>query len=162
MRRRWHNFPWTSQEPFPVLPVDRKNVNLSVLTKLKDYLPCTPVELKGYKKMINLPDWLVWHSIPVKSKKRFSGDALYVQESGRFSGVQKKAVCHTVQPADLHHQSSHRIAKRDLCDGGNCERMTNRCIRWQNKEREKLATTIRPQTSIATDRYNKKCQNQRR
>jgi hypothetical protein len=85
-------FPVDTTGAVTVRPVDRKNVNLSVLTKLADYLSCTPVEPKGYKKMINLPDWLVWHSIPIKSKKRFPVARCMCRKVAAFQ-VSKKRLC---------------------------------------------------------------------
>jgi hypothetical protein len=35
-----------------------------------DYFPAdTPVEIKGYKNILDLPDWMNEHGIPAKSQK---------------------------------------------------------------------------------------------
>jgi hypothetical protein len=54
--RETAQFRVQTPEPFPVQPVHIKSLNLSVLTKLADFLLRAPVEPMGYKKMINLPD----------------------------------------------------------------------------------------------------------
>jgi hypothetical protein len=49
----------------------------SVLEVLALYIPSAPVEEKGYKNMINLPDWVIIRKIIIKFKKSF--------ENGRIS-----------------------------------------------------------------------------
>jgi hypothetical protein len=49
----------------------------SFLEVLALYIPSVPVEEKGYKKMINLPDWVTIRRIIIKFKKSF--------ENGRIS-----------------------------------------------------------------------------
>jgi len=43
----------------------------SVLELLALYIPSAPVEEKGYKNMINLPDWVTIRKIIIKFKKSF-------------------------------------------------------------------------------------------
>jgi hypothetical protein len=46
--------------------IDFKNVYKAVLVQIGVYIPSAPVEEKGYKRMINLPDWLNMQNIFLK------------------------------------------------------------------------------------------------
>ena len=49
----------------------------------------TPVETKGYKNIINLPDWLSDHGIRVKSEKPYGDGTIYLLDTCPFSSVHK-------------------------------------------------------------------------
>jgi hypothetical protein len=46
-----------------------------------------PVETKGYKNIVNLPDWLKSHSIFIKFKKSYVNGFLYTLEQCPFSSA---------------------------------------------------------------------------
>jgi hypothetical protein len=52
----------------PYKPTDIKVGYKAVLLQMGVYIPSAPVEEKGYKRMINLPDWLNIHNIFIKLK----------------------------------------------------------------------------------------------
>ena len=47
-------------------PGDLKIAYKAVLLQMGVYIPSAPVEEKGYKRMINLPDWLNMQNIFIK------------------------------------------------------------------------------------------------
>jgi hypothetical protein len=48
-----------------------------------------PQEIKGYKNILNLPDWLHKHDIAVKSEKPYANGHLYILDQCPFSPVHK-------------------------------------------------------------------------
>jgi P4 family phage/plasmid primase-like protien len=55
-----------------------------------DQLPSeVPVEIKGYKNITNLPDWLNGHGIIVKSQKPYAGGTIFTLEQCPFSTAHK-------------------------------------------------------------------------
>jgi hypothetical protein len=48
-----------------------------------------PVETKGYKNIVNSPDWLREHGIAVKSEKPYSNGFLYTLDQCPFSSAHK-------------------------------------------------------------------------
>jgi len=53
-------------------PAGIKNVNIDCLTRLARYMPSAPVEIKGYKIIVNLPDWQKIYQNRLKFKKKFA------------------------------------------------------------------------------------------
>ena len=49
----------------------------------------SPVETKGYKNIVKLPDWLFQHNIFVKSEKPYQNGRIYLLESCPFSSDHK-------------------------------------------------------------------------
>ena len=49
----------------------------------------SPVEIKGYKNILKLPDWLFEHNISVKSEKPYQNGRNYLLESCPFSSAHK-------------------------------------------------------------------------
>ena len=48
-----------------------------------------PVETKGYKNILNLPDWLREHDIAIKSEKPYQNGHLYILDQCPFSAAHK-------------------------------------------------------------------------
>ena len=53
------------------------------------YIPSAPVEEKGYKSMINLPDWLNIHNKIIKIRKSFENRRFFLFPTCPFSEVNK-------------------------------------------------------------------------
>jgi len=49
----------------------------------------TPVEMKGYKNILDLPDWLNGHGILVKSEKPYQDGRIYLLDTCPFSAAHK-------------------------------------------------------------------------
>ena len=71
-------------------------VSAELLEKLCKALPVdnnsgteSPVETKGYKNIVKLPDWLFKHNIFVKSEKPYQNGRIYLLESCPFSSAHK-------------------------------------------------------------------------
>jgi P4 family phage/plasmid primase-like protien len=71
------------------IPANLKVVNYECLTRLALYIPSAPVETKGYMNIVNLPDWLHEHGIPVKSEKPYKDGRIFLLESCPFSQAHK-------------------------------------------------------------------------
>jgi hypothetical protein len=70
-----------------------KSVGLQIaykppLRQLVLYIPSAPVEEKGYKSIMNLPDWVNIHNIFIKSEKQFENGIIYLPGTCPFSGEQ--------------------------------------------------------------------------
>ena len=56
----------------------------------QDQVPAgTPVEMKGYKNIVKLPDWLTDHGILVKSEKPYKDGTIYLLDTCPFSPAHK-------------------------------------------------------------------------
>jgi hypothetical protein len=62
---------------------DLKGAYKSVLRELGLYIPFAPVEEKGYKSMINLPDWSNIHSIIIKFENHVKTEGFF-SSNGMF------------------------------------------------------------------------------
>jgi len=78
------------------VPERLEMVSLERLEKLGTALPAesssaaeAPVEMKGYKSILKLPDWLGEHNISVKSEKPYQNGKIYLLESCPFSSAHK-------------------------------------------------------------------------
>jgi P4 family phage/plasmid primase-like protien len=57
----------------------------------QDQVPAgTPVEIKGYKNIVKLPDWLTDHGILVKSEKPYKDGRIYLLDTCPFSPAHKE------------------------------------------------------------------------
>ena len=103
------------------VPERLEMVSTELLEKLGSALPAencfpslTPVETKGYKNIVNLPDWLGSHNISVKSEKPYQNGKIYLLESCPFSFVHKDGV-YAIQFANgAIHAGCHHAS----CGGG--------------------------------------------
>ena len=68
--------------PAPALPADSSSAAES------------PVEIKGYKNIVKLPDWLFQHNISVKSEKPYQNGRIYLLESCPFSPAHNRSPRH--------------------------------------------------------------------
>jgi hypothetical protein len=96
-------------------------VNEELMNKLGQVLPAdssspalSPVETKGYKNIVNLPDWLVSHNISIKSEKPYQNGRIYLFESCPFSSAHKDGA-YAIQFANgAIHVGCHHAS----CGGG--------------------------------------------
>ncbi len=91
-------------------------VSAELLKKLCKALPAdpapaeSPVEGKGYKKILILSDWLKEHNIPVKSEKPYGNGRIYLLDTCPFSSAHRDGA-YAIQFksgaifAGCHHQS---------------------------------------------------------
>jgi len=64
--------------------------DLSLLLPTQEQLPAeVPVEIKGYKNITNLPDWLNGHGIIVKFQKPCAGGTIFTLDQCPFSSAHK-------------------------------------------------------------------------
>ncbi|MDP2796350.1 MAG: hypothetical protein Q8N94_02415 [Methanoregula sp.] len=78
------------------MPERLEVVRTELLEKLGTALPAdsyftaaSPVEIKGYKNIVKLLDWLFRHNISVKSEKSCHNGRIYLLESCPFSSDYK-------------------------------------------------------------------------
>ncbi|MFA5003164.1 MAG: hypothetical protein WC502_09355, partial [Methanolinea sp.] len=64
-------------------------VDTSSLRQLAEALPCAPPEIKGYKKAIDLREWLISHGLHITHEKPYQGGTLFVLEECPFSGAHR-------------------------------------------------------------------------
>jgi len=55
------------------------------LQQLVLFISSAPVEGKGYKSVMNLPDWVNIRNIFIKSEKRFENGRIYLPDTCPFS-----------------------------------------------------------------------------
>ncbi len=115
-------------DQLPVVTSEQLRTLVSQLPD-KDQVPSDiPVEIKGYKNILDLPDWLNKHGIRVKSEKSYQDGRIYLLETCPFSAAHKDGA-YAIQFkngavfAGCHHAS---------CGGGK--------QRWKEL-REKFETT---------------------
>lgn len=103
------------------VPLRLEMVGVPLLEKLGNALPTEsssaatpPVEAKGYKNIVNLPDWLFQHNISVKSEKPYQNGRIYLLESCPFSSAHKDGA-YAIQFANgAIHAGCHHAS----CGGG--------------------------------------------
>ncbi len=103
------------------VPERLEMVSAGCLEKLCTALPYehnspseSPVEIKGYKNIVKLPDWLFEHNIFVKSEKPYQNGRIYLLESCPFSSAHKDGA-YAIQFANgAIHAGCHHAT----CGGG--------------------------------------------
>ena len=106
---------------------------LASLLPTKDQVPAdSPVEIKGYKNIVNLPDWLNKHGICIKSEKPCKDGTIYLLDTCPFSAAHKDGAyvirfASGAVFAGCHHAS---------CGGGK-QRWKELRERYETKEEQK-------------------------
>ncbi len=76
-------------DPVSLVTVEQLR-NLASQLPTKDQVPSeSPVEIKGYKSILDLPDWLNKHGIPVKSEKSYQDGKIYLFDTCPFSAAHR-------------------------------------------------------------------------
>jgi hypothetical protein len=76
-------------DPLPVVTSEQLRTLASQLPD-KDQIPSdSPVEIKGYKNILDLPDWLNKHGIFVKCEKSYQDGRIYLLETCPFSAAHR-------------------------------------------------------------------------
>ncbi|MCX6689273.1 MAG: hypothetical protein NTZ39_06250, partial [Methanoregula sp.] len=96
-------------------------VTAEQLHKLAGHLPAeeqfqasAPVEIKGYKNVTNLSDWLNRHGIIVKFQKPYASGTLFILDQCPFSGDHKDGAFAIQFPSGGIHAGCHH----QTCGGG--------------------------------------------
>jgi P4 family phage/plasmid primase-like protien len=88
---RPHRRSWMLPVPESLVIVTEKQLHtLASQLPTSDQVPVeTPVEMKGYKNILHLPDWLNDHGILVKSEKPYKDGRIYLLDTCPFSPAHK-------------------------------------------------------------------------
>ena len=89
-------------------------VDNAALRQLADALPCAPPEIKGYKKAIDLRDWLTNHGLGVAMEKPYQGGTLFVLDECPFSGAHRDGAFAIQFPSGAIYAGCHHAS----CGGG--------------------------------------------
>jgi len=115
-------------------------VSRELLETLGAFLPAessspavSPVETKGYKNIVKLPDWLRNHSIPIKSEKPYQNGRIYLLASCPFSSAHTDGAYAIQFENGAIHAGCHHAS----CGGGK-QRWQELRERYETKE-ERLA-----------------------
>ena len=87
-------------------------------------LPFAPVETKGYKSMINLPDWIIAHKIVRKSKKQFAYRVFFTLGRHPFTAAHQN----TLYAILLECGAVHVWVHNTLWEHGAVVRHTSRAV----------------------------------
>ncbi len=94
---------------------DKLNVvDTSALRKLAGLFPCALPEIKGYKKAIDLREWLTCHGLHPAHEKPYQGGTLFVLEDCPFSGDHRDGAFAIQFPNGAIHAGCHHAS----CGGG--------------------------------------------
>ncbi len=103
------------------VPASLETVSAAMLTLLSTALPAesssptvSPVETKGYMKIVDLPDWLRGHNISIKSEKPYQNGRIYLLESCPFSSAHKDGAYAIQFASGAIHAGCHHAS----CGGG--------------------------------------------
>jgi hypothetical protein len=85
MERIQHNFVSRQLSRIPTKPAGLPIAYKPPLRQLVLNISSVPVEEKGYKSIMNLPDWVNIRNIIIKSEKRFENGRIYLPATCPFS-----------------------------------------------------------------------------
>jgi hypothetical protein len=109
-------------------------VDTSSLRQLAEALPCAPPEIKGYKKAIDLREWLISHGLHITHEKPYQGGTLFVLEECPFSGNHQDGAFAIQFPNGAIHAGCQHAS----CGGGTqrWKELRDRCEPHQREKRE--------------------------
>ena len=109
-------------------------VDTSALRKLAGLYPCAPPEIKGYKKAIDLREWLISHGLRIAHEKPYQGGTLFVLEECPFSGSHQDGAFAIQFSNGAIHAGCHHAS----CGGGmqRWKELRERCEPRQQEKRE--------------------------
>ncbi|OPY46752.1 MAG: hypothetical protein A4E42_00405 [Methanoregulaceae archaeon PtaU1.Bin222] len=85
-------------------------VEKEALCQLASLLPCAPLEIKGYKKAIDLRDWLTRHGLGIAHEKPYLGGILFVLDECPFSGAHRDGAYAIQFPGGAIHAGCHHAS----------------------------------------------------
>jgi hypothetical protein len=91
-----------------------KVIEKSALSQLAALLPCAPPEIKGYKNILDLREWLVQHGLGIANEKPYQGGTLFVLDECPFSGAHRDGAFAIQFPNGAIHAGCHHAS----CGGG--------------------------------------------
>jgi hypothetical protein len=99
-----------------VLPLtgNVETVREDLIRQLSGRMPCAPMETKGYKSILKLPDWLTRHGIGIVSEKPYQGGTLYNLAACPFSSAHQDGAFAIQFPNGAIHAGCHHSS----CGGG--------------------------------------------
>ena len=121
-----------------------KVVEKSALRKLAEAFPCAPPEIKGYKKAIDLREWLTCHGLHIAHEKPYQGGTLFVLEECPFSRNHQDGAFAIQFPNGAIHAGCHHAS----CGGGT-QRWKELRDRYEPRQREKREGKPIPNTAPA-------------
>ena len=97
-----------------VVAVEQLHDLCGLLPAEEQLLAAFPVEIKGYKNITNLSDWLNGRGITVKFQKPYAGGTLFILDQCPFSTAHKDGAYAIQFPSGAIHAGCHH----DTCGGG--------------------------------------------
>jgi len=120
------------------------------LNQLAEALPCAPQEIKGYKKVIDLREWLSRHGLGIAHEKPYQGGTLYILDECPFSGSHRDGAFAIQFPSGAIYAGCHH-ASCGVANSAGRDFARSSSLRRKEQEASGTPTFRIPDRGLSTD-----------